>query len=119
MSMATLTLPLPRGGQQGDPAQEARYSDQAAFLGIVLRRGACDATGAALNYRQAIVTTEVSTGVHRLIVVTAAHWDAGIGPMSSGDPHTDTDILDGRLLFATDTDRAMVPGYVRSYQELP
>lgn len=83
--------------------QQAEASDRAALADYVRRRKVCDATGEPLVAAAAVaMTVAVALGVSKFAVVTAAHWDAGEGALSSADPDVDPDVLDGRLLFSRD-----------------
>ncbi len=84
-------------------AWRVRASDRAALAEIVRRRKVCDATGQPLDTAGTVaMTVTVAPGVSKLAVVTAAHWDAAQGALSSADPKVDPDVLDGRLLFTGD-----------------
>jgi hypothetical protein len=81
--------------------------DRVTLTTLVNGRRVCDATGEPLDPRCAVaLTVTVRPGVSRLFVVTAEHWDSGLGPLTSGDPNVHPKVLDGRTLVAREGTRA-------------
>ena len=102
---------------QGDQAARHMIAqrDWLDLTDLVVERRVCEATGVPLYPRDTVaMTVAVRPGVSRLALVSTAHWDSGVGELSSRDPQVDRDVLDGRKLAPHVGSPAWASGSLRS-----